>query len=42
MYNVNHQSLSGLFKIVVAVAVQSAFRLKIYQNNFFSFKKNYF
>jgi hypothetical protein len=31
-----------VFEIVVAVEVQSAFRLEIYQNNFFLFFKNYF
>jgi hypothetical protein len=31
----------GLFRIVVVLAVQSAFRLKIYQNKVF-FIKNYF
>jgi hypothetical protein len=30
---------SGVFEIVVAVEVQSAFRLEIYQNNFFYFLK---
>jgi hypothetical protein len=30
---------TSLFEIVVAVTVQSAFHLKMYQNNFFYFKK---
>jgi hypothetical protein len=32
----------GVFRIVVAVAVQSAFRLEMHQNKFFLFLKNYF
>jgi hypothetical protein len=32
----------GVFGIVVAVAVQSAFRLEMHQNKVFLFFKNYF
>jgi hypothetical protein len=32
----------GLFGIVVAVTVQSAFRLEMYQDDIFLFLKNYF
>jgi hypothetical protein len=32
----------GVFGIVVAVAVQSAFRLEMHQNKVFLFLKNYF
>jgi hypothetical protein len=32
----------GLFGIVVAVAVQSVFRLEMHQNNVFIFLKNHF
>ena len=32
----------GVFEIVVAVAVQSIFRLEMHQNKFFLFFKNYF
>jgi hypothetical protein len=35
-------SIFSLFGIVVMVAIQSAFRLEIYQDAVFSFFKNYF
>jgi hypothetical protein len=36
-----HLTIS-LFEIIVAVAIQSVFHLKIYQNKAFLFFKNYF
>jgi hypothetical protein len=39
---VSHACITGVFEIVVAVTIQSAFCLKMHQNKDFLFFKNYF